>query len=157
MSKALFRIFTPAARFCGVRPVHVYALRVVYALMFFVLGKQTWTHVLTHKGVWEPTDAVAWCLWTAFATLAGLGLLRPLELIPILLLEVFYKLLWLGLVAYPLWSNGTLDSSPAASTASAFAWVLLPIVVMPWGYAVRQYIQPASRHRFGERPCPVKR
>ena len=60
--------------------------------MFFVLGKQTWTQILTHQRAWDPTDAVAWSLWTAFATLAGLGILRPLLMLPILLLEIFYKL-----------------------------------------------------------------
>jgi hypothetical protein len=81
-----------------------------------------------HKGTWEPDDAMAWCVWTAFATLAGLGIFRPLQMLPILLLEIFYKVLWLMLVAYPLWSAGTLASSSAASMTSAFLWVLLPIV-----------------------------
>jgi hypothetical protein len=28
---------------------------------------------LTHQGPWDPTNSVAWCVWTAFATLAVLG------------------------------------------------------------------------------------
>jgi hypothetical protein len=63
--------------------------------MFFVLGKTTWTHILTHQGQWNPADAIAWCVWTAFATLAALGIIRPLKMLPILLLEIFYKVLWL--------------------------------------------------------------
>jgi hypothetical protein len=81
--------------------------------MFFMLGRTTWTHILTHPGLWDPTDAIAWCVWTAFATLAGLGIIRPLKMLPILLLEIFYKVLWLIIVAYPLWSNGKLEGSPA--------------------------------------------
>ena len=124
----------------GVRRIHIYLLRLVYLLMFFVLGKDTWTHVLTHRGPWDPRDAIAWCVWTAFATLAGLGILRPLKMLPILLLEVFYKVLWLVIVAYPLWSAGTLAGSPAEGTTSAFLWVILPIVAIPWGYAFRSYV-----------------
>ena len=67
----------------GVRPIQIYLLRLVFILMFFVLGKNTWTHILTHRGSWDPTDAVAWCVWTAFATLAGLGIIRPLKMLPI--------------------------------------------------------------------------
>ena len=156
MRNVLSWLVAPAARFGGIRPVHIYALRLVYALMFFVLGKQIWTHVLVHRGPWEPTDAVAWCLWTAFATLAGLGLLRPLAMIPILWLEIFYKLLWLGLVTYPLWKSGELDGSPAASTTYAFAWVLLPIIAMPWAYPFKQYMRPAGRNHFGGSSCPAK-
>jgi hypothetical protein len=127
-------------RYEGVRPLNIYLLRLLYVLMFFVLGHDTWTHILTHKGPWEPMDAVAWCVWTAFATLAGLGILRPLKMLPIVLLEVFYKVLWLGLVAYPLWSKGTLAGSPAEATTSAFLWVILPMVAVPWGYAFATYI-----------------
>jgi hypothetical protein len=133
-------IFARDDRYEGVRPIHIYLLRLVYVLMFFVLGKDTWTHILAHKGAWLPDDAMAWCVWTAFATLAGLGIIRPLKMLPILLLEIFYKVLWLILVAYPLWSTGALAGSPAEGETSAFLWVLLPIVVVPWGYVFVTYI-----------------
>jgi hypothetical protein len=133
-------IFQRADRYDGVRPINIYLLRLLYILMFFVLGKQTWTLILTHKGPWNPTDAVVWCVWTAFATLAVLGIFRPLKMLPIIFLEIFYKVLWLIIVAYPLWSRGTLAGSPAEDTTSAFLWVILPIVAVPWGYAFVNYI-----------------
>jgi hypothetical protein len=138
-------IFHRAGKYDGVRPINIYLLRLLYILMFFALGKLTWTHILTHKGPWNPTDAVAWCVWTAFATLAGLGILRPLKMLPIILLEVFYKVLWLLLVAYPLWSRGTLAGSSAAGITSQFIWVILPIAAMPWGYAFVNYIYNPRR------------
>jgi hypothetical protein len=132
--------FNPAAifqcddRYEGVRRINIYLLRLLYILMFFVLGKETWTHILTHQGSWDPTDAMAWCVWSAFATLAALGIIRPLKMLPIVLLEIFYKVLWLIIVAYPLWSNGKLVGSSAEGMTSAFLWVPLPIVAVPWGY-----------------------
>jgi hypothetical protein len=120
--------------------INIYLLRLVYALMFFVLGKQTWTEIIFHQGPWIPSDAVAWCVWTAFATLAGIGIVRPLLMLPILLLEIFYKVLWLAIVAYPLWAKHALWDSPAAGTTSAFLWVALPIVAVPWGYVFANYI-----------------
>jgi hypothetical protein len=140
MTLSLTAIFRPDDRYEGVRPIHIYLLRMVYILMFFVLGKETWTQILTHQGPWEPTHAVAWCVWTAFATLAGLGIIRPLKMLPILLLEIFYKLLWLAIVAYPLWSRGALSGSAAEGTTSVFLWVILPIVAVPWGYVFATYI-----------------
>jgi hypothetical protein len=124
----------------GVRRVNIYLLRLVFILMFFVLGKDTWTHLLTHHGPWDPTNAVAWCVWTAFATLAGLGIIRPLKMLPILLLEIFYKVLWLIIVAYPLWSTGKLAGSAAEGSTMAFLWVILPIVAVPWGYVFVTYV-----------------
>ncbi len=140
MTFRLKSIFQPSDRYDSVRPIHIYLLRLLYVLMFFVLGKETWTHILTHQGPWEPMAAVAWCVWTAFATLAGLGILRPLKMLPIVLLEIFYKLLWLSLVAYPLWAKGALAGSPAEGITSSFLWVLLPIVAVPWGYVFTNYI-----------------
>ena len=52
----------------------------------------------------------------------GLGIIRPLKMLPILLLEIFYKVLWLILVAYPLWSQGKLAGSPAEDITSGFLW-----------------------------------
>jgi hypothetical protein len=142
-------IFHRADKYDGVRPINIYLLRLLYVLMFFVLGKTTWTHVLTHKGPWDPTSAVVWCVWTAFAMLAGLGIIRPLKMLPIVLLEIFYKVMWLILVAYPLWSRGALAGSTAEDTTAAFLWVILPIVVMPWGYAFANYIYKAKRPERG--------
>jgi hypothetical protein len=56
-----------------------------------------------------------------------------------LLLEIFYKVLWLIIVAYPLWSAGTLAGSSAEDTTSVFSWVLLPIIAVPWGYVFLNY------------------
>jgi hypothetical protein len=140
MTFSPFAILQRDPQFEDVRRINIYLLRLVYLLMFVVLGRNTWTHILTHRGSWNPTDAIAWCVWTAFATLAGLGIIRPLKMLPILLLEVFYKVLWLLIVAYPLWSTGTLAGSSAEGATSAFLWVILPIVSIPWGYAFRSYV-----------------
>ena len=141
-------IFERNARYEGVRPINIYLLRLLYVLMFFVLGQVVWTHILTHKGAWQPTDAVAWCVWAAFATLAALGILRPLKMLPIVLLEIFYKLLWLGLVAYPLWSKGMLAGSAAEDTTAKFLWVILPIVAVPWEYVFVTYVYTPKRWRL---------
>jgi hypothetical protein len=145
MNLSLKAIFYRDTQYEGVRPINIYLLRLVFILMFFVLGKDAWTHILTHRGSWEPDDAMAWCVWAAFATLAGLGIFRPLKMLPILLLEIFYKVLWLIVVAYPLWVTGKLAGSPAEGTTSAFLWVILPIIAVPWGYVFVTYMYESAR------------
>src|ERR1039457_3967261 len=140
MTLKLMAIFQRADQYEGVRRVNIYLLRLVYILMFFLLGKDTWTHFLSYQGSWEPTNAGAWCVRTASATLAILGISCPLKMLPILLLEIFYKVLWLILVAYPLWSEDKLAGSPAEGITSGFLWVILPIVAVPWGYVFANYI-----------------
>ena len=143
--------FNPAAIFHrdpshdGVRRINIYLLRLLYILMFFVLGKDAWTQILTHQGAWEPKSAMVWCVWAAFATLAGLGIIRPLKMLPIILLEIFYKVLWLMVVAYPLWSAGTLAGSPAEGITSSFSWVILPLVAVPWSYVFVTYIYKSKK------------
>jgi hypothetical protein len=145
MSFSPMTIFQRDDRHEGVRRINIYLLRLLYVLMFFVLGRDTWTHILTHQGSWAPADAMVWCVWAAFATLAGLGIIRPLKMLPILLLEIFYKVLWLMIVAYPLWSTSKLVDSPAEGMTSAFLWVLLPIVAVPWAYVFANYVYKPSK------------
>ena len=135
----LARLWQRDARHEGVMRINIYLLRLLYGLMFFMLGQTTWTEILTHHGQWAPNDAVAWTVWTAFATLAGLGMLRPVRMLPIILLEIFYKVMWLAIVAWPLWSRGELVGSPAESTTYAFLGVLLAIIAVPWGHIARTY------------------
>jgi hypothetical protein len=133
-------LFQRSEKYEGVRRINIYLLRLLYILMFFGLGKTTWSEVFTHQGAWEPVFAVEWSVWTAFATLAGLGIIHPLKMLPIILLEIFYKVLWLILVAYPLWVNGTLIGSPAEGIMWVFMPVLLAIVAVPWGYAFKTFV-----------------
>lgn len=133
-------LFQRDARHGGVRRLTLYALRLLYALMFFMLGQTTWSHILAHRGAWEPDNAMAWSIWAAFATLAGIGIFRPLQMLPILLLEIFYKGLWLWLVAYPLWAKGTLAGSAVEYQTWVFAGVIVVIAVVPWGYVVATYV-----------------
>src|SRR6266480_3167240 len=133
-------------RYEGVRRINIYLLRLLDILMFFVLGKDTWTHILIHQGPWDPTNAVAWCVWTAFATLAGIGIIRPVKMLPIVLLEIFYKVLWLILVAYPRWAKGALWGSEAI--ALPFLWVPLPIVAVPWGHVFVTYLYKPKKYNM---------
>jgi hypothetical protein len=130
----------------GVRRINIYLLRVLYALMFFMLGQTTWTEILTHEGPWDPNKAVTWCVWTGFSVVAGIGILHPLKMLPILLLEIVYKVLWLAIVAYPLWVAGTLAGSPAEGIAWVFFPVFLVVLIIPWGYVAKQY-SPFRRER----------
>lgn len=134
------------AHYEGVRRINIYLLRALYALMFFMLGQTTWTEILTHQGPWDPNKAVTWCVWTGFSLVAGLGILHPLKMLPILLLEIAYKVLWLAIVAYPLWSEGALAGSPAEGIATVFFPVFLVVLIIPWGYVFKQY-SPLHRER----------
>ena len=58
-----------------------------------------------------------------------------------MVLEISYKLIWLLVVAYPLWSDGKLGASPAEEMAYAFLRVAPPIVAVPWRYVFNTYVK----------------
>ena len=146
MSFRIRRLFGPDhERYEGVPRINIYLLRLLFALMLFVLGSDVWTHIFAHEGPWDPDEAVAWCVWASYSVLAVLGIVRPLKLLPLVLLEIAYKVLWLILVAYPLWSTDRLAGSPAEERTYAFLWVVLPIIAMPWKYAFDYYVRGRAK------------
>lgn len=66
-------------------------------------------------------------------------------MLPLVLLEIVYKVLWLAVVAYPLWSADQLAQSPRAEHLTyVFLLVALPIVAVPWRYAFEYYVRGRS-------------
>lgn len=132
-------------RYDGVRPVNIWLMRAFYFLMAAFVATDAWRVLLTHEGPWDHTRAVAWCVWATYPTLAILGLIHPLRMIPLLLFTIGYKSLWLAFVAYPLWRAGTLAGSPAEEMAGVFLMTPLLVVAVPWGYVLRTFVLPARR------------
>jgi hypothetical protein len=130
-------------RYDGVRPIQVLMLRTFYFLMTALVATEAWSVILAHQGPWDHVRAVAWCVWATYPTLALLGLLHPLRMLPLMLFTIGYKALWLAVVAYPLWRAGTLAGSPAEEMTKVFLMTPLLIAAVPWGYVLRHYVLPA--------------
>ena len=89
-----------------------------------------------------PFDGTAYAFWGALALLAALGLRYPLRMVPLLLIHLVYKSLWLLGVALPRWAVG----EPFDPLMTSFAWamaigVVLDLLVMPWSYVVAYYVR----------------
>ena len=127
-------------RYDRVPRISIYLLRLLFTLMFLFVTYDSWTHILNHTGPWDNVNAAAWCMWGSYSVISFIGILRPLKMLPIVLFEIVYKIVWLALVAYPLWVKNELIGSPAEGMTRVFLWVLLPIVAMPWRFFFRTYI-----------------
>jgi hypothetical protein len=134
----------------GVSKFRFYLLRFYYALNALFLGALTWAEIFTHHGLWQPLPGVAFSFWAAFSTLAILGILHPLKMIPLLLVQFSYKLIWLIIVAYPLWSANHLTGSSAQElTDINFKGVVADLLVIPWPYVLKNYIlKPKKINEF---------
>jgi len=133
-------IFQPSDTYKDVRNINIYLLRGLFFLMFFVLGLQVWSFIFKHSGTWDSDQAVAYSVFAGFSVLAFLGIINPIKMLPLLLLEVFYKVLWLLLVAFPVWFSDQVVSARVESRIFAFTLIVLPLVAIPWGYVYKTYI-----------------
>lgn len=141
-------IFKPNfERYEGVRPINIYLLRLLFLLIVLFVATDVWPSILKHQGPWDHVRAAALCMWASYSVLSIFGLINPLKWLPIVMFEIFYKLVWLATVAYPLWKSNQLAGSPPEEMTYAFLWVILPIVAMPWSYAFKTYIWPTKRGR----------
>ena len=124
----------------GVRPIHIYLLRVVYFLMFTLMSLNAWTMIFTDEGIPERFFAMAMSVWAAYGTLAFFGLFKPLKWLPIVLFMIFYKTLWLIIVAIPLWRIGELSGSAVEEMTYTFLPAPFFLLIIPWNYIFRTFL-----------------
>src|SRR4051794_30417198 len=93
----------------------------------------------------------------ALSLLALLGIRYPLKMLPLLLFELLWKVLWVAGWGLPLWSSGQLAQRLGPDAQSNLVNCLVGIVlvplVLPWGYLLKQYVR-APGDRWGKRATP---
>jgi hypothetical protein len=123
----------------GLSTFRFYLLRFYFALNVAALGFQAWSEIMSHKGLWEPIPGIAYSFWAAFSLLAILGIVHPLKMIPLLLLQFTYKLIWSIMVAYPIWSAHQLPASHELTNIMVKG-VIIDLFILPWPYVLRNFI-----------------
>ena len=116
----------------------IYMMRGGYALMVIGLALVKWP-LLPDAYTLPVYEGVTLSLLTAMSFLALLGLRYPVKLLPVLLFETTWKLLWLSLVALPTAINGDL-SAAMSEVAVSCAFVVFIITATPWRYAWTLYV-----------------
>jgi hypothetical protein len=122
----------------------LYFMRLLYLLNFVFLSLQVWPVIINHVGAWDPVKGVAFSFWAALAALAGLGLRYPLKMLPLLLLQLLYKSIWVIAVALPLWST----FRSIELTRVMYMGAVVDLIVIPWPYVLANYMKkPGDRWR----------
>ena len=88
-------------------------------------------------------EGVTLCLLTAMSLLAFLGLRYPVKLLPLLLFEAAWKLLWLAVVALPRAATGNLDPATTETVLNC-SLVVVILAVIPWRFAWTDYVRAAG-------------
>jgi hypothetical protein len=119
-------------------------MRLLYLLNFVMLGLSVWPEIINHSGAWDPVKGVAFSFWAALSALSVLGLRYPLKMVPLLLLQMLYKSIWVIAVALPLWS--TFRSIELTRIMGMGA--VVDLIVIPWPYVIANYVKkPGDRWR----------
>jgi hypothetical protein len=124
----------------------LHLMRAGYLLMGVGLALVKWP-LLPDAHSLPLYEGVTLCLLTAMSLLALLGLLHPVRLLPLLLFESGWKLLWLALVALPRAISGDLDAATTELLVNC-SLVVVILAVTPWGHVWRTYVRgPGERWR----------
>jgi len=125
--------------------IRLYMLRAVYLLIFLGLAVTVWPGVIHHERAWTNAQGFVNCMLAAFGLLCALGIRYPLQMLPVLLWELSWKVLWFVVVALPAWRAGPLDQAMMEDIFAISVVIVIPIA-MPWGYLIEKYLkQPGDR------------
>ncbi len=124
----------------GVSKLRLILLRIFYVLLFVGLGSKVWPVIFTRGESWEPLAGIAFSFWAALSALAILGLRYPLKMLPLLLLQMLYKTIWLLAVALPLWRAGKFNATAHELFVVCAVGVVGDLIVIPWRYVLDSYV-----------------
>jgi len=131
----------------GISTARLYLLRFVYLLTAVVVGIGAWPQVVRHSGnAGDFIGGIAFSIYAAYSLLMLLGVLIPLRMLPLVLLQLLYKLIWTVAIGIPQWRAG--HSNTVGGTIKFFAIIVaLDLIAIPWPYVFDHYLRAAGRRR----------
>lgn len=110
----------------------LYLLRAMYLLIGLAQGSQTWPAIIHHTRPWDFWHGVGMSFLGALTALSLLGVRYPVRMMPLLIFELAWKLLWVLAIWLTLWLHHRVDADTADSFFSIFLGVVLVPLVLPW-------------------------
>lgn len=122
----------------------LYALRAMYALMAFGLAVQIWPSVVTPEPGVALQRSVVLSVLTAISLLSLLGIRYPVRMIPLLLFEFLWKVIWVVAFWWRLWSGSEVSDGINETFFACMMGVVLVPLVLPWRYVFRAFVRDAG-------------
>lgn len=126
-------------------------LRALYLLVSVGLAISFWPALLNHSDLWprwaqRRGEMVAMLL--ALSMLCAWGLRYPLQMLPLLIFELVWKIVWVVAFAYPLWQLGAMTAGVEESFYACLAGIVITPLILPWRYIAHHYFgKPGQRWR----------
>ncbi len=127
-----------------VSTVRLYLLRAMYLLIAVGLGLNIWPMIISPPSLAANANTVIWSLLGGLALMCVLGLRYPLQMLPLLMFELVWKVIWVVAFAVPMWMGPGLDAYAAETLFATGMGIVLVPLVLPWGYVLRRYFMAPS-------------
>src|SRR4051794_7077349 len=125
----------------------LYLLRAGYLVIAVGISLTKWPLLLDHPQPWPLFEGVETCMLVALSLLWFLGVRYPLQMLPVLLFELAWKIIWTIVVVVPLWRSDQLEPATLPLFDTCLV-VVIPAAVIPWRYVYTHYVtKPGDRWR----------
>lgn len=124
----------------------LYVLRAFFALIAAAQGAIQLPLFFNHPH-WTVMSSAAHSFLLALALLSFVGIRYPLQMLPLMIYELLWKMIWLLGVWLPLWLSGHVDAD-MQSGFPEIAPIVVVIPFIPWGYVFAKFVKaPGDRWR----------
>jgi hypothetical protein len=117
----------------------LYTLRLSYLILAGGLAAFIWPSVIVHTNEFAMAAGIRVSLLAGIGLVAAFGLRYPVRMIPLLLFELTWKVIYLIFFALPLWRAHQITNA-VAENISSVSVVVIFIPLIPWGFVFRNYI-----------------
>ncbi len=119
-------------------------MRLMYLVLVVGLVLDQWTSLLQRGVHWELWHGVGSSLLCAIAVMALLGLRYPLKMVPLLMFELLWKMIWLAAIALPRYLAQDFPPPIRETTINCLLGLILVPLAMPWSYVWQEYFKAPS-------------
>jgi hypothetical protein len=124
-------------------PIRLYSMKFFYLFNAIVIGVGAWPELMNPRKPWDLIHSIAFSIYAGYSLLMLLGVLVPIRMLPLLLLQLLYKLIWIAAAGLPMWSAGHLDQVSGMIKFFA-AIIVMDLAVIPWRYVFENYCKKAD-------------
>jgi hypothetical protein len=122
----------------------LYLLRAGYALIGIAQGLRTWPAILHHAHPWDFWHGVAMSFFGALTLLALLGIRYPVRMMPLMIFEFAWKLVWVLAAYLPSYLAHSVNADLADNFYGISLGVVVVPLILPWGYVWKNYVIAAG-------------
>jgi hypothetical protein len=139
---------------CEVSTLRLFLLRGMYLFIAVGLALTVWPDIIAPPGTAANQETVIRALLGGLSVMCALGLRYPVQMIPILIFELIWKVIWVVAFAFRMWLHGGMDDYAAQTLFACMMGVVLVPIALPWSYVYRRYIKAPAEPWRAKRSTP---